>query len=195
MKFAQRDNNGIYLGMVDAVEAIPPDVGFYAPTGITISALGQPPADEPGMWRDNGTEWVEVALEEARAATSARIDAETSAAITAGFDYEVNGQTLHFSYDANDQQNFADTANAAALALAGVPGVPSSVTWNGWDIARDENGKAVSRSLVRLAFSPESFLALYVAGALAHKAERMEEGGRRKARAMLAESFEELGAI
>lgn len=35
--------------------------------------------------------------------------------------------------------------------------------------------------LVRLTFTAESFLALYTAGAVAHKAARMAEGGARKA--------------
>lgn len=106
--------------------------------------------------------------EEARA----RIDAETSAAILAGFEYEVDGQRLHFSYDAFDQQNFADTANACLLQKSGVPGLPESVTWN----AYRANGE-----LVQLTLSADAFLALYTAGALAHKAACMTAGGLRKA--------------
>ena len=45
-------------------------------------------------------------LEELKAAKKARIDAETSAAILAGFDYAVDGVNYHFSYALDDQQNF-----------------------------------------------------------------------------------------
>ena len=157
-------------------------------------------AHHPGNeWREvtdaEAAELMKPTLEEARAAKIARIDAETSAAIIAGFDYEVEGRVLHFSYDANDQQNFADTANASLLAKMGVPGVPESVTWNGWEIARDEDGAEVSRSLVRLALTPDTFLTLYMAGALAHKAMRMETGGQRKAAAEVAATIEELEAV
>lgn len=51
--------------------------------------------------------------------------------------------TYHFSYDRDDQQNFADTANVALLAQMG--------------------GK---NDLVRLSFAAESFLALYTGGAV-----------------------------
>lgn len=86
----------------------------------------------------------------------ARIDAETSAAILAGFDYEVGGEIYHFSYDAFDQQNFADTANACLLAKSGARGLPESVTWNAYR-AKGE--------LVQLSFRADEFLVLY-AGAL-----------------------------
>ncbi|MBD5640949.1 MAG: hypothetical protein HDQ91_00830 [Desulfovibrio sp.] len=105
------------------------------------------------------------------------IDAETSAAITAGFDYEIRNREYHFSYDSWDQQNFADTANACLLKRSGAQGVPSTVTWNGY-----EDG-----NLARLELSPDEFVALYVGGALAHKQACMEAGGAKKA-ALLAEA-------
>ena len=74
-----------------------------------------------------------------------------------------------------DQQNFADTANACLLAKSGVPGLPTSVTWN----AYREDG-----SLVRLTLDADQFLALYTAGALAHKSACMEQGGQEKAAIM-----------
>lgn len=100
------------------------------------------------------------------------IDSETSSAILAGFDYAVNGETLHFNYDSFDQQNFADTANACILAKNGVEGLPESVTWNGYK----SDG-----TLVRLTLTADDFLALYTRGALAHKAACMESGGQKKA--------------
>ena len=104
-----------------------------------------------------------------------QIDFETSEAITAGFDYEIRNREYHFSYDQWDQQNFADTANACLLRRTGAQGVPDHVTWNGY-----EDGE-----LVRLELSPDEFVALYVGGALAHKAACMEAGGAKKA-ALLA---------
>lgn len=103
------------------------------------------------------------------------IDADTSAAIIAGFEYAVDGVSYHFSYDAFDQQNFADTANVALLAQMGGKGLPESVAWNAYKNLQDGQGE-----LVRLTFTAESFLALYTAGAVAHKAARMAEGGARK---------------
>ena len=114
----------------------------------------------------------------------ANIDAETSAAITAGFDYEVDGEYLHFSYDASDQQNFADSANVAMLSATGLTGLPASVTWNAYKNWTAETGG----ELVRLNFGPADFLNLYVGGALVHKAAKMQEGGARKA--AVAEALE-----
>ena len=107
--------------------------------------------------------------------TPLELDHKTSALIRDGFDYEIEGETLHFSYDMFDQQNFADTANACLLAKSGVPGLPQSVTWNAYK---------ADGSLVRLELDADQFLALYTAGALAHKASCMEAGGKEKAAVM-----------
>ena len=112
-------------------------------------------------------------LEELKTANKARIDEDTSAAILAGFDYAVNGVTYHFSYDAFDQQNFADTANVCIMKQAGMPGLPDSVMWNAYTVPDDE--------LVRLTFDAPGFLALYAGGAMKHKNETMQRGGERKA--------------
>ncbi len=134
-------------------------------------------------------------LEEARAAKLEVIDAETSAAILSGFAYTVdagNGlESLHFSYDSFDQQNFADTANACIMVQSGVPDLPQSVTWNAYRDHTAESGG----ELVRLTLGPADFLALYIGGALAHKATQMEIGGMRKASAVAATTVEELAAI
>ena len=112
-------------------------------------------------------------LEELKTANKARIDEDTSAAILAGFDYAVNGVTYHFSYDAFDQQNFADTANVCIMKQAGMPGLPDSVMWNAYTVPDDE--------LVRLTFDAPGFLALYAGGAMKHKNGTMQRGGERKA--------------
>ena len=73
MKLAQIDSAGIYRGMVDAVAATPPDVGWYPPEGLKVSPLGSPPTDEAGKWRDNGSTWAEVTAEEIAAVRRAEI--------------------------------------------------------------------------------------------------------------------------
>lgn len=128
-----------------------------------------------------------MSLEEAKAEKMRQIDAETSASILAGFDYEIEGATYHFSYDEHDQQNFVDTVSMCQLSLAGTPGVPDSVVWNSYTVPGDE--------LVQQAFDAASFVALYTAGAMAHKAAKMAAGGERKAKVAAAQSIAELGAI
>lgn len=126
-----------------------------------------------------------VPLEELKSRKLAEIDAETSAAILAGFDYEISGVSYHFSYDAFDQQNFSDTANMCQLALAGTPGLPTSVTWNSY---------LPDGTLVQHTFDAQSFLTLYVAGAMQHKAAKMAEGGQRKAAVTAAQTAEDVEA-
>lgn len=126
------------------------------------------PKSEHGMNEATGLSGAEHVKAVARAA----IDAETSAAILAGFDFTVAGVTLHFSYDSFDQQNFSDTANACLMLKAGAVGLPESVDWNAY---------RADGELVRLTLTADEFLALYAGGALAHKAVCMAEGGARKA--------------
>ena len=125
-------------------------------------------------------------LEELKTAMKARIDAETSAAIASGFDYAVDGVTYHFSYDAFDQQNFADTANVCIMKQAGMSGLPDSVTWNAYSVPENE--------LVRLTFDAPGFLALYAGGAMRHKNGTMQRGGERKAAVEAAATAEEVEA-
>ena len=126
-------------------------------------------------------------LDELKTAKAARIDAETSAAIAAGFDYAVDGVTYHFSYDAFDQQNFADTANVCLMKQTGMPGLPDSVTWNAYRVPGGE--------LERLTFDASGFLALYAGGAMKHKNETMQRGGERKAAVEAATTAEEVEAV
>lgn len=139
-------------------EQTPPEL--LAKLGIIVEEIPDP---EP-----TPEEKAQAELEQKIAA----IDSKTSSLIRDGFDYEIDGQKLHFSYDLYDQQNFADTANACILTKTGVPGLPTSVVWNGYK----EDG-----TLVRVELDADQFLALYTAGALAHKAGCMEAGGREKA--------------
>ena len=141
-------------------------------------------------------------LDEVKSNAIQRIDSETSAAILAGFDYAVDTgtgtpETLHFSYDNFDQQNFADTANMALLnltmpsSLDGELTVPTSVTWNAYRNYIAETGG----ELVRLVLNTFSFLDLYTNGALAHKALKMEIGGQKKEKVESATSIEEVQNI
>ena len=128
----------------------------------------------------------EKSLEELKADKVSQIDAETSAAILAGFDYTIDEASYHFSYDSFDQQNFSDTANMCQLALAGTPGLPTSVVWNSY---------LSDGTLVQQTFDAQSFLALYTAGAMQHKATQMTIGGQRKAKVWAAQTKEEIEAI
>ncbi len=127
----------------------------------------------------------EPSLDDLKSARKAQIDAETSAAILAGFDYAVGGVTYHFSYDTFDQQNFADTANVCLMKQSGMPGLPDSVTWNAYTPGGE---------LERLTFDASGFLALYAGGAMKHKNETMQRGGERKAAVEAATTPEEVEA-
>ena len=126
-------------------------------------------------------------LEELKTAKKARIDAETSAAIASGFDYAVDGVTYHFSYDAFDQQNFADTANVCIMKQAGMPGLPDSVMWNAYTVPGGD--------MVRLTFDASGFFALYAGGAMRHKNGTMQRGGERKAAVEAAATPDEIAAV
>ena len=124
-------------------------------------------------------------LEDIKQNKKSLIDAETSAAILAGFNYAVDGVNYHFSYALDDQQNFSDTANVCLMKQAGMPGLPDSVTWNAYPPGGE---------LARLTFDAPGFLALYAGGAMKHKNETMQRGGERKAAVEAATTAEEVEA-
>lgn len=135
-------------------------------------------------------------LENVKARKLAVIDAETSAAILAGFECEATPpdtgvpELLHFSYDSFDQQNFADAAVSMQLATASDGGIPTTTPWNAY-----RNHTADSKGdLVILQLTAETFLPIYAA-ALNHKATKMAEGGQRKAAVAAAQTVEDVGAI
>ena len=169
-------HSGVPLARIDA----DPENASLAPGLLAIKCEADASPDDVPRWKEAAaTAQPELSemelLLRAQAAKIVSIDAETAAAITAGFFYVVDGITYHFSYDTFDQQNFADTANVALLAQMGGKGLPESVAWNAYKNWQDGKGE-----LVRLTFTAETFLALYTAGAVAHKAARMAEGGSRK---------------
>lgn len=129
---------------------------------------------------------VPPSLAEEKTNALGRVDNATSAEILAGFDYEIEGEILHFSYDQFDQQNFADTANACLIAKMGDTTVPDAITWN----AYKESGE-----LVRLNVTRADFEGLYKAAILMHKAAVMEKGGKRKAQVEAAKSVEAIQAL
>ena len=169
-------HSGVPLARIDA----DPENASLAPGLLAIKCEADASPDDVPRWKEAAaTAQPELSemerLLRAQAAKIVSIDAETAAAITAGFFYVVEGITYHFSYDTFDQQNFADTANVALLSQMGGQGLPESVAWNAYKNWQDGKGE-----LVRLTFTAETFLALYTAGAVAHKAARMAEGGSRK---------------
>lgn len=134
-------------------------------------------------------------LDEVKARKLAAIDAETSAAILAGFECEatppdaVEPELLHFSYDSFDQQNFADAAISMQLASASGD-IPTTTPWNAYrNHTADSKGE-----LVILQLTAETFLPIYAA-ALNHKATQMAIGGQRKAAVAAAQSVEDVEAI
>ena len=188
-------HSGVPLARIDA----DPENASLAPGLLAIKCEADASPDDVARWKEAATtaqpELSEMELLlRAQAAKIVSIDAETAAAITAGFFYVVDGITYHFSYDTFDQQNFADTANVALLSQMGGQGLPESVAWNAYKNWQDSKGE-----LVRLTFTAETFLALYTAGAVAHKAARMAEGGSRKEAVATAvargATIEELEAI
>ena len=188
-------HSGVPLARIDA----DPENASLAPGLLAIKCEADASPDDVARWKEAATtaqpELSEMELLlRAQATKIVSIDAETAAAITAGFFYVVEGITYHFSYDTFDQQNFADTANVALLSQMGGQGLPESVAWNAYKNWQDGKGE-----LARLTFTAETFLALYTAGAVAHKAARMAEGGSRKEAVAAAvargATIEELEAI
>lgn len=134
-------------------------------------------------------------LENVKARKLTTIDAETSAAILAGFECEATPpdtgtpELLHFSYDEFDQQNFADAALSMQLVTTSGD-IPTSTPWNAYrGHTADSKGE-----LVILHLTAETFLPIYAA-ALNHKATQMAIGGQRKAAVAAAQTVEEVEAI
>lgn len=131
-------------------------------------------------------------LENVKSRALSRIDSATSTAILQGFNYIINGETLHFSYDHDDQQNFSDTFNGVAMKkLMGVEDLPETIDWNGWrNHTQDSKGE-----LVVLTLTPDSFLVLYTQGALVHKQTYLEIGKQRKKAIEASETVEEINSL
>lgn len=125
-------------------------------------------------------------LAEAKAAKLAEINSETSGIILGGFNYEISGESLHFSYDCDDQQNFADMANLCLQRQTGAAATPGLVSWK----ARRENGEPACLEL-----PPAAFLDLYAQGALRHKNAALAQGERRKLALEAARSLEAVEKI
>lgn len=176
------------------------NVPFHVPNEGEFAALHA----EVSAWRNGNEEHFFMepeeqaptpTLDEVKARKLASIDAETSAAIMAGFECEVTPpdtgtpELLHFSYDEFDQQNFADAAISMQLASAS-GGIPTTTPWNAYrNHTADSKGE-----LVILQLTAETFLPIYAA-ALNHKAAKMAEGGRRKAAVAAAQTVEDVEAI
>lgn len=166
-------------GMTGYEHLISPENTKISPDGTIVFT---PPKPEP--------------LETVKARKIAAIDAETSAAITAGFLCEVTppdtgqAEELFFSYDRDDQQNFADAAVSMQLAAASGGAIPTATPWNAYrGHTADSKGE-----LVILHLTAETFVPIYAA-ALNHKATQMAIGGQRKAAVAAAQTVEEVKAI
>ena len=176
------------------------NVPFHVPNEGEFAALHA----EVSAWRNGNEEHFFMepeeqaptpTLDEVKARKLAAIDAETSAAIMAGFECVVTPpdtgtpELLHFSYNEFDQQNFADAAISMQLASAS-GGIPTTTPWNAYrNHTADSKGE-----LVILQLTAETFLPIYAA-ALNHKAANMAEGGRRKAAVAAAQTVEDVEAI
>lgn len=178
--------DGSYL--IKRIDTIWGDGLYHVPNlgdwGEMYSVLSDYAKQHPEAIRDEPVS--APTLDDLRKIKKARIDAETSASILAGFDYPVGGLTYHFSYALDDQQNFSDTANVCLMKQAGMPGLPDAVTWNAYTVP--------DNALVRLTFDTPGFLALYAGGAMKHKNETMRRGGERKAAVEAATTAEEVEA-
>lgn len=60
MKAYKYNSDFVYVGVVDCIEAIPPDVGWYLQKHSTDEA---PPTDEPGKWIFEDGAWTELTAE------------------------------------------------------------------------------------------------------------------------------------
>lgn len=108
-----------------------------------------------------------------------KINKEVSEAILAGFNYEVQGQELHFKYDLIEQSNFTDKATEISQSNI------ENIEWTGY---MQEESRALN-------LSSNEFLDLYLEGALKHKNTLKSEGTKRKALVQNATSLAEIEQI
>ena len=134
----------------------------------------------------------EPTFNEVKSSALSRIDSVTSSNILAGFDYKINDETLHFSYNHEDQLNFSDTFNGIAMKkLMGVEDLPETIDWNGWRNPTESS----KGELVVLTFTPEDFLTLYTKGAFVHKQTHLEIGKQKKKLINDATSVEKINSL
>lgn len=124
-----------------------------------------------------------LTLEEVRALKLAAIAAETGAAITHGFFYEIQGQPYFFSYDTTDQGNFTKASVSATLALT--QGIPWTQIWRGW---QGETPHILTLSL-------QEFLGLATYAGKDHQESCLAAGWARQDAAMKAQTINELESI
>lgn len=97
-------------------------------------------------------------------------DDMTSSQIVDGFNYDVNGTSYHFSFDKNDQTNFANKANIAQFMLNNND--EGTIEWQGWP----SNVRTVKSDPTVFGFTPSQFLDLYANGAMNHLNTCLERG-------------------
>ena len=121
------------------------------------------------------------------------VDNDTSSKISSGFFCEVTPpdtnepESLFFSYDSFDQQNFADAAIVILNTLQTQSSDTLKQSWNAYRNHTDD----YKGDLVVLDLTPATFLPIYQA-ACTHKATVMTEGSVIKEKIRNASSLEEL---
>lgn len=128
-------------------------------------------------------------LERVKDLAIAKINADVSKKILAGFDYiyAPTSEVLHFSYDNYDQQNFAAQAVACKTVAAPLEeDTPSEIMWT----ARKQDGTHIAFSM-----DNATFLELYNKGAQAHKASVLAKGRELKGAVIAATTVEEVNEI
>ena len=164
------------------------DSAFYKSIGMELMDVEQ---SYNGNWYIAGY-IPKQPITEVRTTALSRIDSVTSFNLLNGFDYKINDEILHFSYNHEDQLNFSDTFNGIAMKkLMGVEDLPETIDWNGWRNPTESS----KGELVVLTLTPEDFLTLYTKGAFVHKQTHLELGKQRKKLINDATSIEEINSL
>ena len=119
MQYVTIDNYGLYNGMADAIEATPPDVGWYSPDGVNVVPEA-PPTDEPGKWIFEDGAWLELTAEKKVGLIRQKRDALLS----------VTDYLMMPDYPISDTDRDALRAYRQALRdIPEQPGFPDEVAW------------------------------------------------------------------
>ena len=136
------------------------------------------------LWqRNTPSEPPALTLEQRRTQAITSLAVKTHDAIVGGFDYGIDGVVYHFSYDEEDQGNFAKANSAALLALITEDSGYCQV-WRGW----------IGEEPHVLELTVTQYLALSRAGA-DHQLWWQQRYWEKEAAVKAASSFEELDHI
>lgn len=141
-------------------------------------------------------EEVQQRLEQEKEMIITKVDAMTSSKISSGFFCDATppdtneSESLFFSYDSFDQQNFADAAIVILNSLQTQSADTLKQSWNAYRNHTDD----YKGDLIVLDLTPATFLPIYQA-ACTHKAAVMTKGSVLKEKIRNASSLEELEEI